>query len=101
MSYYPSQTATGGGAVDSLMDAVKRAEAERDNLQAQLTLIFEQTKTQREKIHELQDVLLDKTIQLESTEDLLREVRFRRIEKITRFLKNSKGGVLPFKNKIP
>ncbi|OQV19342.1 Liprin-beta-1 [Hypsibius exemplaris] len=59
--------------VDRMAEAVKRAESERDNLQDQLTLIFEQTKTQREKIHELQDMLLDKALQLESTEDLLRE----------------------------
>ncbi|GAU98046.1 hypothetical protein RvY_09247-1 [Ramazzottius varieornatus] len=58
---------------DKHSDAVQRAEGERDNLQAQLNLSFEQTQTQREKIRELEDLLLEKSLQLESTEDLLRE----------------------------
>ena len=69
-----SAAAVAATALDRMADTVKRTEHERDNLQDQLTLIFEQTKTQREKIHELQDLLLEKAMQLESTEDLLREV---------------------------
>ena len=69
-----NSAAAAATALDRMADTVKRTEHERDNLQDQLTLIFEQTKTQREKIHELQDLLLEKAMQLESTEDLLREV---------------------------
>lgn len=57
-----------------MSDAVKRLEADRSTLQRQLNILTDQVSYQTDKIHELQDLLLEKTCQLESTEALLREV---------------------------
>ncbi|XP_055337772.1 liprin-beta-2-like isoform X2 [Paramacrobiotus metropolitanus] len=61
------------GGNDHLSDAVKRLEAERNSLQRQLQIVSERMTTQSDKIRQLQNLLIDKSCQLENTEALLRE----------------------------